>query len=742
MPKKHLLLLLAILSIGLPFAAEGGNLGIQPSGIVLVPLQKQQFSISGYSENINWSVQPTAMGTITSTGLYTAPATSGVAFIYAQPAGTAYTFASVVYLSQAGITGITASGPTPTLSPSPVTTPTAPSGSTPTPVLAIGSAPTTTQAPSAPAMAPVTAISISISPVSISVQAGQSVLFKASVQGTSNTQVQWSLSPNLGTLVNGYYTAPASFANETQVTISATSLADTTKIATATVLLAQPVSTTPAPSPVNISIAQGATTLTAGQSAQFTALVTGTSNIGVTWSVTPNVGTISNGFYTAPASVTTQQTLTVTATSEAQPNKNATVSLILKPVSSTPAPTVSISLSPGSKSLDGGQSVTFTPTVSGTTNTAVTWSISPQVGTIANGVYQAPATIASQQSITVTATSVANSAKTAVATVSLIPVGLTVGPTSTSLEGAQTATFTATVSGATNTAVTWSVSPQVGTISNGVYQAPATIATQQTITVTATSVANSAKIATATITFIPEGLTVAPATASLNGGKTATFTANVSGATNSAVTWSVSPQVGTISNGVYQAPATIATQQTITITATSVANSAKTATATITLIPVAVTVGPASASLAAGKSATFSAWVTGSSNTAVSWTVPPGVGTVVSGVYPAPATVATAQTVKVVATSVADPTKSASATIALTVTAPTTSTPSTAITLPVEVMGANGTTATVSVTGPSGTSLPGQLTLWMQIHGLKYDTEASVQVNSSAWLMISTGNVS
>ena len=63
------------------------------------------------------------------------------------------------------------------------------------------------------------------------------------------------------------------------------------------------------------------------------------------------------------------------------------------------------------------------------------------------------------------------------------------------------------------------------------------------------------------------------------------------------MTWSISPQVGTISNGVYQAPATISTQQTVTVTATSVANSADTATATVTLIPVAVTVGPASAPL-------------------------------------------------------------------------------------------------------------------------------------------------
>jgi uncharacterized protein (TIGR03437 family) len=50
------------------------------------------------------------------------------------------------------------------------------------------------------------------------------------------------------------------------------------------------------------------------------------------------------------------------------------------------------------------------------------------------------------------------------------------------------------------------------------------------------------------------------------------------------VTWSISPQVGTIdSTGVYTAPSTVASSQKVTVTATSVADSTKTATATVTL---------------------------------------------------------------------------------------------------------------------------------------------------------------
>ena len=120
------------------------------------------------------------------------------------------------------------------------------------------------------------------------------------VQGTPNEQVQWSITPNMGTISNGLYRAPFSYIGELQVTISATSLADPTKTASATVLLTQPVAI-PSPSlstsTVSVSIGGGTSTLPAGQSAQFTASVQGTANTAVTWSVTPNVGTVSNGGY-------------------------------------------------------------------------------------------------------------------------------------------------------------------------------------------------------------------------------------------------------------------------------------------------------------------------------------------------------------------------------------------------------------------------------------------------------------
>ena len=94
-------------------------------------------------------------------------------------------------------------------------------------------------------------------------------------------------------------------------------------------------------------------------------------------------------------------------------------------VANTP-PGVSIWLGPASVTLPAdGQQQQFTATVAGTSNTAVTWSMSPSLGTLtANGLYTAPypGTISSSQTVTITATSVADPTKSANATVTLAPV--------------------------------------------------------------------------------------------------------------------------------------------------------------------------------------------------------------------------------------------------------------------------------------------------------------------------------
>lgn len=84
-------------------------------------------------------------------------------------------------------------------------------------------------------------------------------------------------------------------------------------------------------------------------------------------------------------------------------------------------------------------------------------------------------------------------------------------------------------------------------------------------------------------------------------------------------------------------------------------------------IPIGVTVTPATVSLTSGQTQQFSAAVSNTGNSAVTWALAPtGVGTIsVTGLYTAPASVTTSTTVTVTAKSAADQTKSGSATITL-----------------------------------------------------------------------------
>ncbi|PWU11818.1 MAG: hypothetical protein C5B51_01935 [Terriglobia bacterium] len=63
------------------------------------------------------------------------------------------------------------------------------------------------------------------------------------------------------------------------------------------------------------------------------------------------------------------------------------------------------------------------------------------------------------------------------------------------------------------------------------------------------------------------------------------------------------------------------------------------------------------------------------------------------------------------------------------------------ITLPLEVIGPDGTTVVTRFSIPQGVNLAGAFQVSMQIHGLQYQTQASLQVNNSTWLPINSSTV-
>jgi uncharacterized protein (DUF1800 family) len=118
----------------------------------------------------------------------------------------------------------------------------------------------------------------------------------------------------------------------------------------------------------------------------------------------------------------------------------------------TPPPVISVVVSPSSASIRAGSSQAFTATVTGTTNTAVTWQVNnvpggnSTIGTIdASGNYSAPAVVPTPNSVSVEAVSAASASSSGSSPVTLmnpVPIVSGVSPTSIAV-----GTFSLTVTG-------------------------------------------------------------------------------------------------------------------------------------------------------------------------------------------------------------------------------------------------------------------------------------------------------
>jgi Kelch motif/Bacterial Ig-like domain (group 2) len=174
------------------------------------------------------------------------------------------------------------------------------------------------------------------------------------------------------------------------------------------------------------------------------------------------------------------------------------------------AQVISITVTPNTATLLPGATQSFTDAVTGTTNTAVTWSVQEKLGGTVNstGLYTAPQNTSG--TFHVVAISQANSLVQGVAAVTVQQSPLIVYPMEVALAPGGTQTFTASVAGLANTGVTWTVLETGGVINGaGSYTAPSAEGFYHVI---ATSVQNTAisasaivSVTTAPISFFPTG---------------------------------------------------------------------------------------------------------------------------------------------------------------------------------------------------------------------------------------------
>ncbi len=271
--------LLTTLSACSSAGGPGSIVEIAPASPAIEPGGTVQFiaRVAGVDETANWSVLELGGGTIDASGMYTAPQNEGT-----------YT------------------------------------------VLAAFTSPSTTEST---AVHVKRNIQVDVIPSSATIAAGESIALTASVTGGNVKTVTWSVAETDGGTVSeaGAYTAPQTGGTYTVV---ATSTADPTKSDASAITVTAPPPPPPPPPTVAINITPQGASIVAGNSLQFVASITGSTDVGVTWSVAESGGGIVNttGLYTTPA---TAGTYHVVAASQADTSKTATAAVTV----SAPAPT-------------------------------------------------------------------------------------------------------------------------------------------------------------------------------------------------------------------------------------------------------------------------------------------------------------------------------------------------------------------------------------------------------------------
>ncbi len=443
---------------------------------------------------------------------------------------------------------------------------------------------------------------------------GNQLTFVATVTNTTDTAVNWSVSgvaggnATLGTITStGVYTAPPDLPSPATVQVTATSHADPAKSGTANLTITSDITLNLTPNPASVEL--GAT-----QAFQATVTSNGHPDTTMRWSLSgpacaSRCGAMdTSGHYTAPQTLPSPASATLTAQSVADPSKQISAAVTI-------TSNFSLQLSAPSSVPAGGTATivaTLTPVPGSNPSTALAWALSGPgcsgsscgtltVVTTQSATYAAPATAPSPSTVTVTVTPQADPSKQAQATMAIqAGVSVIVSPATATLASNHRVTLSTQVNGTSNTSVNWSVNGIPGgnatlgqicalgsspcqmvtntTAPQVDYLAPGAIPSPNPVSATAVSTADSTKSASAQITVINHVVvSVLPGSVTLAPLAVQGFTASVLGTSNQNVVWQVQGAAcgtagvcGTISpSGTYTAPGSAPTPDAIQVVAIS-----------------------------------------------------------------------------------------------------------------------------------------------------------------------------
>ena len=484
--------------------------------------------------------------------------------------------------------------------------------------------------------AAVVAPTITSQPGSQTVTAGQTATFSVTASGTAPLSYQWKKNgTNISGATSASYTTPATTTGDSgssfTVTVSNTAGSVTSGAATLTVTSAA-VAPSITSQPTN-------KTVTAGQTATFVVTANGTAPLSYQWKKNgTNISGATSASYTTPATTTGDSgssfTVTVSNTTGSVTSNAAT--LTVSPAAVAPA----ITTQPSNQTVTAGQTATFMVAATGTAPLSYQWKKNgTNISGATGSTYTTPATTTgdSGSSFTVVVSNTAGSiaSGTATLTVNPAPVAPTVvtQPSNQTVTAGQTATFSVTAGGSAPLSYQWKKNgTAIAGATSSTYTTPATTTADSgavfnvTITNTAGSVTSGNATLTVNASAVAPTITTQPASITVTAGQTATFAVVAAG--TGPLTYQWQKNGSNISGGTasYTTPATSTSDNgsTFVVTVSNSKGSVTSAAATLTVNPAPVTAptitsGPASQSVVAGQTATFSVVATGTAPLTYQW---------------------------------------------------------------------------------------------------------------------------
>jgi len=556
---------------------------------------------------------------------------------------------------------------------------------------------------------------LKVSPEQSKLRLGEGVLLKSELKGRDG-QVRWEVEgAGMGTVTSdGFYQAPSYGSTPATVRINAISDGEPRLKAQALVFL----------QPVALEIKPEKVELSTGETFHFRAKVDQVADQRVIWSVEggDSHGHITDtGLFTAPSRFPTPGVITVRAASAADPSKSATATVQIGKVE--------IKVKPTEVSIKHGDTRRFEAKVTGTSNTAVEWSVlgEGQGQVSSSGMYATPPSMATPAVVTVIARSVADPSKTATVRIRVEAVQLSAGmggklgkngkngkkrtgfhrvahgiyqiaapkvvrlvmpfdpvdfmvrgPNFRGKSGKQyvplggATDLEAAVQNSSNDGVRWEVvGEKIGEISEeGIYYAPASISTPRVVQVRATSLADPTKSVLHTL-HIPPVVVQAPKQAfSCQMDGAIQLQAKVENAENDQIKWSVEggDAFGSVSDdGLYHPPSVLTTPAVVRVRATSAADPTKNAVIQVNVPELRLEISPESAEVRSGRTVRLKTKVEGCNSKSgdVVWLLTPEIGTITPDGIYSAPEGTGPQVVQVTASLKSDPTKTATAALRL-----------------------------------------------------------------------------